>query len=200
MPEALRSKTMSTNDEMNKMHAQILNLRSAGITLATAIHHFPPCGRPGSCNHKCPEARDALKEIYHGMKRLLFLTRSALDAVLRRDPEHWDFMCDSIVHEQSLDKFLSNLGEQEELIRYWGTMDSHLAMLLGENFSRKEWEVLAASAAWQNQRPIQITNILTGIEDGVIELLDLFDSVIYSGLLGNCNLGQWAAQRKAAQA
>ena len=37
---------MTMNENVYKMRAQILNLRSAGIACATAIHDFPPCARP----------------------------------------------------------------------------------------------------------------------------------------------------------
>jgi hypothetical protein len=194
---------MSNNQNVHKMRAQILNLRSAGLACATAIHFFPLCGRPGSCNRKCPEAREALKEIYESMNRFLLLTRAALDAVFQPFPDRWDFMCKPMCEHESADRFLSDHAEslfsdQPRFIRYWGTMDSHQASELGENFSKKEWEVLVAAEAWQNGRIPQITDILAGIERTIAELFDLFDSVLYSGLLGDCNLGQWAKKKKEA--
>jgi len=40
--------------------------------------------------------------------------------------------------------------------------------------------------------------LLKYFEDQIAKQFDLFDSVIYSGLLGDCNLGKWAEKKKTA--
>lgn len=77
-------------EELHKMRAQILNLRSTGIMLATALNYFPPCGRADGCNRKCPEASIALQELYETMSNLMFSVRLALEAVFVTNPELWD--------------------------------------------------------------------------------------------------------------
>jgi hypothetical protein len=197
---------MSKNEELHEMRAQILNLRSAGITLATAIHHFPPCGRPGSCNRKCPEAGLALQEIYKSMSDLMLSVRLFLTVVFHHDPEPWDLLCILNAHGPQGDRDTAELGrsfflDQHEFIRFWGEMDDEMMDRLGTGFSEKEWKRLTAKRAWQHgPRLYQILTRFKYLEDQIREQCDLYESVLHSGLLGNCKLGQWAAQRKAAQA
>ena len=77
---------MTMNENVHKMRAQILNLRSAGIACGTAIHYFPPCGKPGGDHLQCPEARAAMRQIYENMKELLLSSRMALAAVFTSGP------------------------------------------------------------------------------------------------------------------
>jgi len=193
---------MNFYEDEERMLAQILNLRSAMMACASAIYFFPPCGRPGGDHLQCPEARAAMRQIYDEMQQVLLLGRTALDAVLRPDPERWDHFCNVGGDIESRDIFLAEQAEslfadQEEFIRSWGVMDEETFDLLGTTFSDEEWELLAAKGAWQSmKRLIQITNVLAGIEDSIAKLFDSFDSVLYSGLLGDCELGKWAAEKK----
>lgn len=195
---------MSKNEELHKMRAQILNLRSAGITLATAIHYFPPCGRPGSCKSECPEARAALQEIYRSMNDLMLSVRLALTAVFLPNSEPWDFIWNLNSESPCGDSYMAEFGrscypDQDEFIRRWGEMDDEMMDRLGRGFSEKEWKALTTKRAWQNgQRLSQILYRLTYLEDQIRNQCDLFDSVLYGGLLGNCKLGQWAAKNKPA--
>ena len=131
---------MTTRETVHKMRAQILNLRSAGIACATAIHYFPPCGKPGGDHGQCLEARESMQLIFEAMKRMLLLARTALDAVFQRSPDSWDFMCNSVA-EGTVESCLSEPAEslfddQHEFIEYWGTLDNELAKQLGEKLQQ----------------------------------------------------------------
>ena len=197
---------MTMNEEMNRMHAQILNLRSAGITLGTAIHNFPPCGRPGSCNRKCPEAGAALQEIYESMNDLMLSVRVAYAAVINRYPKQWDFLWrlaeESTCIERDMAEFAQELyPDQGELIRLCAEADNKKMEELGTAFSKGEWAILTAKRAWQNGRRLpQVFRLLKYLEDQISKQCDLYESVIYSGMLGDCNLGQWAKKKEAARA
>jgi hypothetical protein len=195
---------MTMNENVHKMRAQILNLRSAGIACATAIHYFPPCGKPGGDHLQCPEARAAMRQMYEGMNELLLSARMALAAVFYPDPEGWDLMWE--LHEESTctERDMAKLGEtiysdQDEFIRCWGEFDIDMMEKLGTCFSKEEWKVLTAKGAWQNGRRLpQVSQLLKYLEDQIAKKFDLFDSVLYSGLLGDCNLGKWAEKKKTA--
>jgi hypothetical protein len=197
---------MTKNENVNKMHAQILNLRSAGIACAKAMHDFPPCGRAGGCHLQCPEARAAMHEIYQSMNGLLLLARMALDTLLHPNAGPWDYLCSIANDSKALAEFATELSEslysdQDEFIRSLGETDSYMLDQIGTTFSKEEWQTLAPCDAWQNgQRLPQITNILISIEDGIAQYLDLFDSVLYSELLEGCNLYLCAEKKKAAMA
>ena len=183
---------MSTNEDVQKMHAQILNLRSAGIACATAIHYFPPCGTPESCNRQCPEARATLQEIYESMNDLMLSVRLALAAVFHPDTQAWDFLWElneeSTCPERDLAKYGQSVySNQDEFIRSWGEMDDAMMEQLGTSFSKKEWKVLTAKGAWQNgQRLPQIRYLLKYVEDQIRKQFDsLFDSVLNSCIIGS---------------
>jgi hypothetical protein len=203
---ALRSKTMTMNENVHKMRAQILNLRSAGIACGTAIHYFPPCGKPGGDHLQCPEARAAMRQIYENMKELLLSARMALAAVFHPDPERWDFLWELNENTTCLESDMAKSGQflypdQDEFIRCWGEMDNDMMGQLGGGFSKKECELLTAKGAWQNgPRLHQVLHLLKYLENQIAKQFDLFDSVLYSGLLGDCNVGKWAEKKKAASA
>jgi hypothetical protein len=197
---------MTMNENVHKMRAQILNLRSAGIACGTAIQYFPPCGKPGGDHLQCPEARAAMRQIYENMKELLLSSRMALAAVFNSDPEAWDFLWEldeeSTCTESDMAKFGETLySDQDEFIRCWGEMDNGMMRQLGSTFSEEEWEVLTAKGAWQNgPRLHQVLHLLKYLEDQIAKQFDSFDSVLYSGLLGDCDVGKWAEKKKAASA
>lgn len=187
------------------MHGQILNLRTAGIACATAIRCFPLCGTPESCNCQCPEARAAVKEIYKSMNDMTLSVRLALTAVFHPDTLGWDFLWElneeSACPERDLAKYGESIySDQDEFIRSWGEMDDAMMERLGAGFNKKEWKVLTAKGAWQNgQRLPQIRCLLKYLEDQIRKQLDLFDSDLCGGLLGDCDLGQWAVKRSTQQ-
>ncbi len=195
---------MTKNEKVHKMRAQILNLTSAGIACATAIHCFPLCARPDGGKLGCPEGRAALQQVYEDMKDLLFSARMVLSAVVHPDPKVWDFLCQ--LHEDSTctERDMAKLGEtiysdQDKYIRICGEMDAEMMEKLGTSFSKDEWEVLTAEGAWQNGRRLpQVFQLLKYLEDQIAKQFDLFDSVLYSGVLGDCNLGKWAEKKKTA--
>lgn len=191
------------NEELHKMRAQILNLRSAGFACATAIHRFPPCGRPGGDHRQCPEARAVMLQIYEEMQALLLSSRLALSAVFHSDSEAWDFLSWLSQNGAGAQSDMAKFGEaaysdQDEFIRIWGAMDCETTRTLGSDFSDTEWEALTAEDAWQNGRRLsQIFHLLRYLEDQIAKQFDLFDSVLCSGLLGDCNLGRWAANKES---
>lgn len=193
---------MNFYEDRNRMHAQILNLRSAMIACAKVIYYFPPCGRPGGDHLQCREARAAMRQIYEEMQKVLLLGRTALDAVLRSDPQRWDRLCDVDGDNESRDIFLAEQTEslftdQEAFIRSWGSIDDEMMDQLETTFSEEEWQVLTAKGAWQSKRRLtQITHTLAGIEEAIAKLFDWYESVLYSGLLGDCELGKWAEEKK----
>lgn len=197
---------MTMNEGVHKMRAQILNLRSAGIACATAIHYFPPCGRPGSCNSKCPEARVAMKRIYEDMYELLLSTRTALASVVQPAPEAWDFLWsvaeDSTCKERDIAQ--STFGQalssvQNDFIRSCAEIGDDTMEKFGTTFREEEWQILKAEGAWQNgPRLPQVLHLLTYLENEIAKQFDLFDSILYCGLLGDCTLGRWAAKKRAA--
>lgn len=194
---------MTMNEDVHKMRAQILNLRSAGIACATAIHHFPPCGRPGGDHRQCPEARAAMQRIYDDMKDLLVSSKMALDAVFDENPDMWDFIwevneaSDWIEHELGKTGAILYSG-WDEYSKFYAEMDSDMMDRLGTSFSDEEWKVITGQEAWQNGiRLPQVLHLLKYLEDQIANQFDLFDSVLCSGLLGDCNLGRWAAKKKS---
>lgn len=197
---------MSINEDVHQMRAQILNLRSAGIACATAIHHFPPCGRPGGEHLQCPEARAAMTQIYDNMRDLILSVGMTMVAVFNTDPEPWDFVWE--LHEGSscTERELAKTGEllladRDEFIKTWGEMDNDTMDKLTSSFSKEEWEILSAKRAWQNgRRVLDLLHFLTYLEDQIAKQVDLFDSVLHSGLLGDCNVGKYVQAEKAARA
>ena len=195
---------MTTNENVHKMRAQILNFRSAGIACATAIHHFPLCARPGGGKLGCPEGRAALQQIHQQMNELLLSVMMALDAVFDPDPEIWDFLWEVYEYSTCTERDMANsakllYSDHDEFIRCWGEFDADMMEKLGTCFSKKEWEVLTAKGAWQNGRRLpQVLQLLNYLEDQIAKQFDLFDSVLCSGLLGDCNLGKYAQTKKAA--
>lgn len=195
---------MTMNEDVHRMRAQILNLRSAGIACATAVHHFPPCGKPGGDHLQCPEARARMTKIYWDMKDLMFSVRMALAAVFHSNPEGWDFLWE--LHEESTcsEGGMASFGKtlcpnQEEFIKSWGEMGNDMMEKMGTGFSKEEWEVLTTRGAWQNGRRLsELLHLLKYLEDQIAKQFDLFDSVLYSGLLGDCNVGKWAANKAAS--
>jgi hypothetical protein len=193
---------MFVNEEVHRMRAQILNLRSAGMACATAILYFPPCGRPGSCNRRCPAGRAALQEIYDSMNRLLLSVRVALAVVFLPDPKGWDLLWGVHEHSTCTEREMAKYGlnaylDHDEFIRAWGDLDEEMFDMLGTQFSEREWTVLTAKRAWQNGRRLgQVLHLLKYLEEQIATQFDLFDSVVYGGLLGNCDLGRWAAKQK----
>jgi hypothetical protein len=180
------------NEGVNKMRAQILNFRSAGIACGTAVHCFPPCvTRPEDYDGHCPEARAALRPIYDDMKDLLLSARMALAAVFNSNPEGWDFLWELKENSYCMERDMAKLGEtfysdQDEYIKICGEMDSDMMDQLGTGFSDEEWKVIAAKEAWQNGRRLpQILHLLKYLEDQIATQFDSFDSVLYSGLLGD---------------
>lgn len=197
---------MKMNEDVHKMRAQILNLRSAGIACATAVHRFPPCGKPGGDHLQCPEARAAMTQIYEDMKDLMLAVRMALAAAFNFDPDAWDLLWELNEESTCAERDIAEHGEafytdQDEFIEAWGEMDNDIMEMLGTGFSKGEWKVLSAKTAWQNgQRLPQVLSLLKYLEDQIASQFDLFDSVLHSGLLGDCNVGKWAAKKKAARA
>lgn len=197
---------MSTNQEVHEMRAQILDLRSAGIVCATAIHRFPACGKPGGDHLQCPEARIAMRQIYDSLNELMVSVRMALTAVFHPVSEGWDFLWD--LHENSPcpEHYMALFGreeypDQDEFITCWGEMDAELMDQLGSGFSEDEWAVLNAKRAWQNgTRRRQVLELMKYLEDRIAEQFDLFESVVHGGLPGTCNLGQWAGEQNNAMA
>jgi hypothetical protein len=197
---------MTMNEDVHRMRAQILNLRSAGIACATAIHHFPPCGKPGGDHLQCPDARIAMTQIYQDMKDLMLAGRMALAAVFNPDPEGWDFLWELNEESTCVESDMARFGEvfypnQDEFIKSWGEMGSDMMEKLGTGFSKEEWKIVSSKKAWQNGRRLsQVLHLLKYFEDQIAKQFDLFDSVLYSGLLGDCNVGKWAEKKKAASA
>ncbi len=198
---------MTINEEVHKMRAQILNLRSAGIACGTAVHYFPPCvTRPEDYDVQCPEARAALQPIYESMKDLLVSSRVALAAVCNPDPKGWDLLWEVYKDSDCLERDMATLGEivysdQDEFSKFCGEMDSDTMHHLGTTFSDEEWKVITVKGAWQNGRRLpQVLRLLTYLEDQIAKQFDSFESVLYSGVLGDCNLGNWAAKKKATAA
>ena len=69
---------------------------------------------------------------------------------------------------------------------------------LGTSFSDEEWKVITGKEAWQNgTRLPQVLHLLKYLEDRIAKQFDLFDSVLCSGLLGDCSLRRWAAKKKS---
>ena len=92
-------------------------------------------------------------------------------------------------------------SDQDDYIRFCGEIDSDMMRQLGSTFSEEEWEALTAKGAWQNgPRLHQVLHLLKYLEDQIAKQFDSFDSVLYSGLLGDCNVGKWAEKKKAASA
>jgi len=187
------------------MRAQILNLRLAGIACATAIHYFPPCGKPGGDHLQCPEGRAAMQQIYESMSNLMYSVRMSLAAVFNPDPEAWDFLWwrteDSPFAKSSMTKFARNAyPDQEEFIRSWAELSGETMHHLGNSFSKQEWQALSAKGAWQNgPRMPQMLHLLGYLEDQVAKQFDRYDLVLGSGLLGDCNLSKHV-QKKATDA
>lgn len=197
---------MNMNEDVHKMRAQILNLRSAAITCATAVHYFPRCvRRPEDYEVQFPEAKFALQPIYEGMKDLLLSARMALTAVLNPNPEGWDFLAwlseQNTCAESDMAKFGETIySDQDEYIKFFGEMDANTAERFGTGFSDEEWARLTADVAWQSERRLpQILRLLKYLEDQIAKQFDLFDSVLCSGLLGDCDLGRWADEQKASR-
>jgi hypothetical protein len=194
-PAALRSKTMLKNEEINKMHAQILSLRATGINLAKVIHYSPPCGKLGNCHHKCPEAIAGLKAKYESMKQYLSYTRSALDAVFQPRPDRWDFLW-YLGEEEPFETFLSRhakaaFKDQAEFTRRWAEIDSDIVDRLGTTFGEEEWKVLTAGKAWQNgQRLNHIINVLGFLEIMIAGFLDSYGFMLSRRGAGDCKVGQ----------
>jgi hypothetical protein len=195
---------MTMDENVHRMRAQILNLRSAGIACGTAIHYFPKCGKPGGDHLQCPEARAEMRQIYGNMKELLLSARMALAAVFHPDPERWDFLWELNENTTCLESDMAKSGQflypdQDEFIRCWGEMDKEMMTQLGTTFSKGEWKVLTARSAWQNGRRLsQVLDLLRYLEDQIAKQFDLFDSALYSGLLGDCNVGKYIQAKKAA--
>lgn len=195
---------MPKKEDVHKMRVQILNLRSAGLACATAIQHFPPCGRPGGDHLQCPEARAAMQKIYEDMRDLMLSARLALTAALNPNPEGWDFLWWLAEKSPCAENDMAKFGEtiypdQEEFIRIWGELDSERAEQMGSGFSEAEWDALKGKKAWQNARRLpELLHLLKYLEDQVAKQFDLFDSVLNSGLLGDCNVGKWAANKAAS--
>ncbi len=198
---------MNRNEEVQRMRAQVLNLRSAEIACGTAVHYFPPCvTRPEDYDVQCPEARASLKPIYESMKDLLVSSKMALDAVFDENPEMWDFIwevneaSDCIEHELGKSGKLLYYG-WDEYCKFCAEMDSDMMDRLGTSFSDEEWKVITTKGAWQDGRRLpQVLDLLTYLEDQIAEQLDLYESVLYSGLLGDCELGKHLQKKKAARA
>jgi len=119
---------MIKNEETHEMYAQILNLRSAGIACATAIHCFPPCvTRPEDYDGRCSEARAALEPINEDMKDLLLSVRIALAAVFNADPGAWDSLWELNKDSNRIERDMAKLGktlysDQDEYIRICGEL------------------------------------------------------------------------------
>lgn len=181
-------------EEFHEMRAQILNLRSAGIMLATALNYFPPCGRADGCNRKCPEASIALQELYETMSNLMFSVRLALEAVFVTNPEPWDLTWISYCNNPYRDDYMADFArscfpDQYEFIKCWGQMVNEMMDNLGTGFSKKEWKTLTANGAWQNGRRLsQVLGLLKSLERQVGTLCDLFKSILRSSLIGDWKL------------
>jgi hypothetical protein len=192
---------MSTNKEVHKMRAQILNLRSAVIALSSAVCNFPQCGRPLSCNHECPEARALLGQIYKDFQELLISARMVLEAVFCPAPKRWDSMWRFAEVQTSPERILALLGrmvisDQDEYVRYCGQMDGDMMDALGTGFSEQEWEVLSAEDAWQNEHRLsQILNLANHLETQMEKKFDLLLLTV-----SNCEVGKQASSKEAARA
>jgi len=197
----LRRQTMTMNEDIYRMQGAILNLRSAGIACASAVLHFPPCGKPGGEHLQCAEARVAMQQIYQSMNDLLLSARMALAASLNSVPDLWDSLWDvadeSACPEREIAKFSETFyPDQEEYIRYLGQIDDDMMEKLGTAFSEKEWGILSSDGAWQNGwRLPQLLHLLEYLEDQIDKQFDSFDSTVNSGLLGNCDLGRWLEEK-----
>jgi hypothetical protein len=194
---------MSTNENVHKMRAQILNLRSAELACATAVHRFPPCGRLGGDHRQCPEARAAMQRIYEDMKDLMVSSKMALDAVFDENPDMWDFIWEVNEAEDCIEHELGKTGSLlyygwDEYSQFCAEMDSDVIDRLGTSFSDEEWKIITGKEAWQNGiRLPQVLHLLKYLEDRIAKQFISFDSVLCSGLLGDCSLGRWAAKKKS---
>lgn len=101
---------MPMNENVHRMRAQILNLRSALITLSSALCNFPQCGGSGSCNHECPEAKALVGQIYEDFHELLISTRMVLEAVFCSDPKRWDTMWRFAEEQTTPERILALFG------------------------------------------------------------------------------------------
>jgi hypothetical protein len=197
-------KTM--NEDVRKMRAQILNLRCAAIACARAIRYFPPCGKPGADHLQCPEAGAALQDIYESMNHLMLSVRMVLTAVFHLDSAGWDLLWSIAEDAESLERDLAELGQslysdQDARIRIWSQIDDDTMLELGTSFSKEEWKVLTAKRAWQNGRRLShVLDLLNYLDERIAEKFDLLDSILHSGLLGDCCLGRWAEKKKPASA
>ncbi|MGO9569208.1 MAG: hypothetical protein ACLP5H_16865 [Desulfomonilaceae bacterium] len=197
---------MTKNERINKMHTQILNLRSATIVCGTVVHYFPACAKPEGSKLGCPEGRAALQQLYEDMYEVLVFARMALAAVFHPNPEGWDFLWSLTEYTRCVQKGIAKLWQAiycdlEEFTKCCGEMDSDMMEALGTDFSEEEWGVLTAKGAWQNARRLpQVLHLLTYLEDQIAKQFDSLDAVIYSGVLGDCELGNWTEQKKGATA
>ena len=145
-----------------------------------------------------------MRQIYEDMNELLLSARMALVVVFRPDPESWDFLWELDEDSTCTERDMAKLGEtiysdQDDFIRSCAELDDDTIEKFGTTFSEAEWKILTAEGAWQNgPRLPQVLQLLKYLEDQIAKQFDLFDSVLYSGLLGDCNLGKWAEKKKTA--
>ena len=92
---------MHSNEEIDRMREQILDLRYAGILCARTIHNFPPYGKPGGDHLQWRAVGQLMQLVFESMNRSLLFTGIALDAVLEPDPKRWDRMCKEICRMKS---------------------------------------------------------------------------------------------------
>jgi hypothetical protein len=204
-----QEKKMVINEDVHMMREQILRLRTAGIAWAGVIRHLPRCATSEGCPvkfHKFPETRDLMQLLGETAKKVLLLTRTALDAVFQSDAQRWDCLYSTGGAGEALDRLLAEIGEslfsdQDEFIRSWGEIDDEMMEQLGTTFSDEEWRALTAKGAWQNgHRLPQIIDVLTHVEHEIAEGFDFLDSVLDSGMLKVCSLGNCDEKKEAARA
>jgi hypothetical protein len=192
---------MTTNENVHKMRAQILNLRSAVMTISTALCRFPACGTSEGCNLRCVEARNMMTQIREDMQDLVISARMILSAAFSPQPEVWDTFWCSAEDKSCPERTLVPLGkemisDQDEYIRFYGQVDDEMFRALGTEFSKHEWDVLSAEDAWQNgHRLSQILPLAKYLETEMAKKFDLLTSMV-----SNCEVGKKAKPKSSVTA
>ncbi len=197
---------MTANEDVRKLHAQILNLRSAAIACAKAIHLCPPCGKTERCKFQCPEGWLQVEQMLDSLNRAFLSATMTLDAVLHPDPERWDILWHGYTSKggRSVESVLAQLLPSvshilDHFIQLWGEADDDFKKQLETTFHDEEWKILTAKGAWQNgSRLAQIVELLEYLELHVYEKTGLlFESILCGELSGDCKLHDAGKLNKA---
>jgi hypothetical protein len=145
-----------------------------------------------------------LQEVYAGMKRKVLVTRAYLDAVFLPDPDRWDLLhragCDDEGPNGQLDELVQTLyADNDEFIMRWGDMDQVTRDKLGMTFTEEEWNVLTVEGSWQTgARLFPLTFALGAVERVMVDHLDMLESIVNGGALGDCDPGRQVRNQNPA--